>query len=58
MQVVCFGLGADCAADRVAFLEELGEDVGADEAARAGDEDERCHSREQGGRRREFYRCC
>ena len=40
MEIVCFGLGADGASDRVAFLEELGEDVGAYEAAWAGDEDE------------------
>jgi len=42
-EVVCFGLGADGAADGVTFLEELGEDVGADEAAWSGYEDEGCH---------------
>ena len=43
MEIVRFGLGADGAADGVAFLEELGEDVGAYEAAWAGDEDEGRH---------------
>ena len=43
VEIVCFGLGADGTADRVAFFEELGEDVGAYEAAWAGDEDEGCH---------------
>lgn len=43
VEVVCLGLGANGAANRVAFLEELDKDVGADEAAWAGDEDEGCH---------------
>jgi hypothetical protein len=41
LEVIGFGLGADCSADIVAHMQELSEDMGANETAGAGDEDER-----------------
>jgi hypothetical protein len=41
LEVIGFGLGADCSADVVAHMQELSEDMGTNETAGAGDEDER-----------------